>query len=83
MFYGDTVLGGAAAPLACGIAFFGVDKVVFASDCPFDPEGGPMFIREGIRSIESLDLPEGDKRKIYFGNAKRLLKFKLPDQERQ
>ena len=52
MFYGDTVLGGAAAPLACGIAFFGADHVVFASDCPFDPEGGPMFIREGIRSIE-------------------------------
>jgi aminocarboxymuconate-semialdehyde decarboxylase len=75
MFYGDTVLGGAAAPLACGIAFFGVDKIVFASDCPFDPEGGPMFIREGIRSIEELGLPEGDKRKIYFGNAQRLLKL--------
>jgi aminocarboxymuconate-semialdehyde decarboxylase len=75
MFYGDTVLGGAAAPLACGIAFFGVDRVVFASDCPFDPEGGPMFIREGIRSIEELGLPEGDKRKIYFGNAQRLLKL--------
>jgi len=75
MFYGDTVLGGAAAPLACGIAFFGIDKIVFASDCPFDPEGGPMFIREGIRSIEELGLPEGDKRKIYFGNAQRLLKL--------
>jgi hypothetical protein len=47
MFYGDTVLGGASAPLACGLAFFGADRVVFASDCPFDPEGGPMFIREG------------------------------------
>jgi len=75
MFYGDTVLGGAAAPLACGLAFFGVDKIVFASDCPFDPEGGPMFIREGIRSIEDLKLSEGDKRKIYFGNAQRLLKL--------
>jgi uncharacterized protein len=74
MFYGDTVLGGAAAPLACGLAFFGPDHVVFASDCPFDPEGGPMFIREGIRSIEELNLPEGDKRKIYFGNALKLLK---------
>ena len=75
MFYGDTVLGGAAAPLACGIAFFGADHVVFASDCPFDPEGGPMFIREGIRSVEELGLAEGDKRKIYFGNAMRLLKL--------
>ena len=73
MFYGDTVLGGASAPLACGLAFFGADRVVFASDCPFDPEGGPMFIREGIRSIEELGLPEADRRKIYFGNAKKLL----------
>ena len=75
MFYGDTVLGGAAAPLACGIAFFGADHVVFASDCPFDPEGGPMFIREGINSIESLDLSEDDKRRIYFGNAMKLLRM--------
>jgi len=75
MFYGDTVLGGAAAPLACGLAFFGADRVVFASDCPFDPEGGPMFIREGIRSVEDLNLPEGDKRKIYFGNALKLLRM--------
>jgi aminocarboxymuconate-semialdehyde decarboxylase len=75
MFYGDTVLGGAAAPLACGIAFFGAERIVFASDCPFDPEGGPMFIREGIRSIEELGLSEGDKRKIYFGNASTLLKL--------
>src|SRR3954470_10765496 len=74
MFYGDTVLGGAAAPLACGIAFFGAEHVVFASDCPFDPESGPMFIREGIRSIEELGLSEADRRKIYFENAARLLK---------
>jgi aminocarboxymuconate-semialdehyde decarboxylase len=76
MFYGDTVLGGAAAPLACGIAFFGADHVVFASDCPFDPEGGPMFIREGIRSIEELGLSEDDRRKIYLGNALGLLRLK-------
>jgi aminocarboxymuconate-semialdehyde decarboxylase len=75
MFYGDTVLGGAAAPLACGLAFFGPDQVVFASDCPFDPEEGPMFIREGIASIESLKLSDNDARKIYFGNAARLLKL--------
>ena len=71
----------ASAPLACGLEFFGADRVVFASDCPFDPEGGPMFIREGIRSIEDLRLADGDKRKIYFGNAMRLLKFKLPGRD--
>ncbi len=75
MFYGDTVLGGSAPALRCGLDFFGADRVVFASDCPFDPEGGPMFIREGIRSVEDLKLPEADKRKIYFGNALKLLKM--------
>ena len=49
MFYADTVLGGSASALRCGLDFFGADRIVFASDCPFDPEGGPMFIREGIR----------------------------------
>ncbi len=73
MFYADTVLGGSASALRCGIDFFGAEKVVFASDCPFDPEGGPMFIREGIRSVESLDLSEDDKKKIYLLNALKLL----------
>jgi aminocarboxymuconate-semialdehyde decarboxylase len=75
MFYGDTVLGGSASALRCGLDFFGAERVVFASDCPFDPEGGPMFIREGIRSVEDLGLSEGDKRKIYFGNAMKLLRI--------
>jgi len=75
MFYADTVLGGSASALRCGLDFFGADKIVFASDCPFDPEGGPMFVREGIRSIEDLNLSENDKRKIYFGNALRLMRM--------
>jgi predicted TIM-barrel fold metal-dependent hydrolase len=34
-----------------------------------------MFIREGIRSVEELGLPERDKRKIYFANAVKLLRM--------
>ena len=75
MFYGDTVLGGSTAALRCGIEFFGVDHVVFASDCPFDPENGPMFIREGIRSIEELGLSAEDNEKLYLGNALRLMRL--------
>jgi len=75
MFYGDTVLGGSASALRCGLDFFGADRVVFASDCPFDPEGGPMYIREGIRSIEDLKLPAETRRKIYSGNALKLLRL--------
>jgi predicted TIM-barrel fold metal-dependent hydrolase len=78
MFYADTVLGGSASALRCGLDFFGADRIVFASDCPFDPEGGPMFIREGIRSVEELKLSDEDKRNIYCGNALRLLRMPLP-----
>ncbi|MGH8641147.1 MAG: amidohydrolase family protein [Burkholderiales bacterium] len=75
MFYGVTVLGGSASALRCGLDFFGADRVVFASDCPFDPEGGPMYIREGIRSIEDLNLSAETRRKIYSGNALKLLRL--------
>jgi len=78
LFYGDTAVNGSAPAIRCGLDFFGANHVLFGTDSPFDPEGGPMFIREGIRSIEDLRLPEEDKRKIYFGNALRLMKFKLP-----
>ncbi len=75
MFHGDTVLGGAVAPLRCGLDFFGADHVVFASDCPFDPEGGPTFIRDGIASIEAAGLSDADRQALYEGNARRLLKL--------
>jgi len=48
LFYNDTAVGGSASAIRCGLDFFGADRVLFATDCPFDPEGGPMFIRETI-----------------------------------
>ena len=69
MFYGDTVVGGAEAALQCGLSFFGTDHVLFASDCPFDPEGGPMFIRENMRAVNGLAIPDADKKKIFSENA--------------
>ena len=71
-FYGDTALAGARGPTICGIGFFGVDRVVFASDCPFDPEKGKGYIRATIAVIESLDLSVDDKAKICHRNAERL-----------
>ena len=76
MFYGDTALFGAMAPLECGIAFFGIDHVLFASDMPFDPEKGPGYIRETIRALDATTLAPSDREKIYEGNARRLLKLK-------
>jgi aminocarboxymuconate-semialdehyde decarboxylase len=75
MFYADTAMFGSASGTRCGLDFFGVDKVVFASDAPFDPEGGTMYIRETIKVIDELDISEDDRRKIYNGNARDLLQL--------
>ena len=74
MFYADTALFGADAATECGLKFFGVDKVLFASDTPFEPTPG-LYIRETIRVIEGLDLSAGDKDRIYRKNALQLLKL--------
>ena len=76
MFYADTAVFGGRAATVCGLDFFGVDKVLFASDSPFDPEKGPMFIRETIKIIDELDISDADRDKIYRGNAVKLLKLK-------
>ncbi|MBV8847085.1 MAG: amidohydrolase [Bryobacterales bacterium] len=77
MFYGDTALFGARAGTICGLEFFGVDHVLFASDTPFEPTPG-LFIRETIKVIDSLEIDTADRNKIYFGNAQRLLKLAKP-----
>ncbi|MBW1722467.1 MAG: amidohydrolase family protein [Deltaproteobacteria bacterium] len=75
MFYADTALFGSMAGTICGLEFFGVDHVLFASDSPFDPEKGPGYIRETIRIVDHLPVSEEDRKKIYEGNARRLLKL--------
>jgi aminocarboxymuconate-semialdehyde decarboxylase len=71
-FYGDTALfGGGIHAVRCGLEFFGADHVVFATDTPLGP------IAPTIDVIRRLDVSDGDRRKIFSGNAERLLKLKL------
>jgi predicted TIM-barrel fold metal-dependent hydrolase len=78
MFYGDTAVNGSAPAIRCGLDFFGADHVLFGTDCPFDPEGGPTFIRESIRALSQLKLADPVRRKVYYGNAIRLLRLAPP-----
>jgi predicted TIM-barrel fold metal-dependent hydrolase len=75
MFFADTALFGSFSATKCGLEFFGVDNVLFASDCPFDPEKGPGYIRETIKVIDALPISETDRQKIFEGNAKRLFRL--------
>jgi predicted TIM-barrel fold metal-dependent hydrolase len=75
-FYADTASFGSRRAIAHAVDFFGEDRVLFASDAPFDPEGGPMYIRETIRILDALD-DKALQKKIYQDNAVNLLGLKL------
>ena len=77
MFYADTALFGAYDATVCGLKFFGVDRTLFASDAPFDPEQGPMYIRETIAIVDRLEISEAERERIYWRNAATLLKLPL------
>ncbi len=70
-FYADTASFGSKRAIEHAIEFFGADRVLFASDAPFDPEGGPMYIRDTIAIIDTFD--PALQRKIYQENAAALL----------
>ncbi len=46
--------------------FFPVEKIIFASDCPFDPEGGTMYPRETLRILEVAQSSEGHTGRDLF-----------------
>ena len=77
MFYADTATFGSRPTMECGLAFFGADQTLFATDSPFDPEKGPGYIRETIRCIEELSISSEDRKKIYEDNARKLLRLRL------
>ena len=52
----------------CGMEFFPIDKIVFASDCPFDPEGGTMFPRETLRILDNLKMDKVTSDKVFWKN---------------
>jgi predicted TIM-barrel fold metal-dependent hydrolase len=59
----------------CGLRFFGAEHVLFASDAPFDPEKGPMYIRETIAIVDRLPVTTAEREQIYWRNAASLLRL--------
>ncbi len=76
-FYADTAAFTAAPATKAGMEFFPLDKIIFASDCPFDPEGGTMYPRVTLEILESLKLSKADQDTIYFKNLERITGKKL------
>jgi aminocarboxymuconate-semialdehyde decarboxylase len=75
-FYADTITIGSVPALACGLEFFGADRVLFATDMPFDTQGGLKYVEIALEAMETLDAPANDKEKIFELNARTI--FRLP-----
>ena len=75
-FYADTITIGSVPALTCGLEFFSVDRVMFATDMPFDIQGGRKYVEVALEAMEKLDALPEDKQKIFEANARRL--FRLP-----
>ena len=72
-FHADTASFGSAAAIDCAKSFFGSERLLFATDSPFDPEQGPGYIRATLAAIERMDLTPSERTAILSGNAERLL----------
>ena len=76
-FGADTASFGSRRAIEHALEFFGPENVVFASDAPFDPEGGPMYIRDTITILDALDVSETVRAGIYQDNIARLTGLSL------
>jgi predicted TIM-barrel fold metal-dependent hydrolase len=75
-FYFDTALHGHVPALMCTYAFCGAEKMLFATDSPYDSQLGDRYARENINAVEQMEISEVEKKMIFEDNARKL--FQLP-----
>jgi predicted TIM-barrel fold metal-dependent hydrolase len=76
-FYADTATFSSEAGMTMGLSFYDHDKIVFASDCPFDPEKGTMYTRDALRFLEAANISTAEKEAIAYGNLERITGTRL------
>jgi aminocarboxymuconate-semialdehyde decarboxylase len=75
-FYADTASFGSEISVQAGFQFFGVDNLLFATDYPFDFQGGTFHIESTIKAIDALKLAPEESDKVNSGNIIRIAKLK-------
>ena len=73
MFYVDTAIYGNTPGLMCSYALYGPQHMVFATDFPYDIQGGLKHNKATIAAIEEMNISHSEKEMIFEGNARRLL----------
>jgi len=74
-FYVDSAVSGSTAALMCGYDFFGIDKMLFATDAPLGPSYG--LTRDTILSVERMNISDAEKERIFEHNAVKLLRLRI------
>ena len=76
MFYSDTAIHGNTPALMLAYNFWGPDKLVFGADLPLgDFFWGGRSYRATINAINTMEITDEDKRKIFVDNAVNLLRI--------
>jgi aminocarboxymuconate-semialdehyde decarboxylase len=76
-FHADTASFGAASSIACATHFFGANKMLFASDAPFGPNGGEDIMRRTLDAVNTLAMNETERRAILADNAINVLGLEI------
>jgi len=75
-FYADTVLNGGLSANECGLKFFDLSHVVFATDYPFGPGQGETWIDVIEKQVDALELSAEEKEAICSKNILRIIERK-------
>ena len=52
-----------------------VGRLYFATDAPYDVGNGDVAIKDTIKAVGDMSIPDSARKKIFEGNARRLLKI--------
>ena len=67
-FYTDTATFGSAAAVECALAFFGPERVLFATDMPFGPEQGAAHIAGALAAVQRHVASPAARDRVLFRN---------------
>jgi uncharacterized protein len=75
MFYADTAIYGHTPGLMLSHNFYGPEHLMFGTDMPYDPTFGLKYVKATIEAIEEMDISKAEKKMIFEGNARKLLRL--------
>ena len=72
-FFADSMLCGTVHAFESGYKFFGAEHVIMATDYPFGPQQGELWVKETLDQIDAVVSSKAEKEMILGGNLLRLI----------